>query len=177
MFRRMKGERGASLVEFALVLPVLLLLVFGIIDFGFAFNDYQSLRQGVRDGARQGVVTAFGSSMSCGLNGSAASATDNTKKLICTTKNRTGLGNGTRVALVVLHPTDDTAPATFAKGNRLLVCAQRPATSVSGFFSVILNGSGSTGKQFRSKVLMRIEKNTPTVTATTESGDFSWCTA
>ena len=49
-------ERGAAIVEFALVVPLFLLLVMGIIDFSNAYNDYNSVRQGVREGTRQIVV-------------------------------------------------------------------------------------------------------------------------
>jgi Flp pilus assembly protein TadG len=45
-------ERGSVAVEFALLLPVLLLLIFGIIDFGRAINDQITLTQAAREGAR-----------------------------------------------------------------------------------------------------------------------------
>lgn len=45
------------MVEFAIVLPVLLLLVLGIIQFGILFNHYQTLTDAVRAGARQGAVS------------------------------------------------------------------------------------------------------------------------
>jgi|CZKT01.1.fsa_nt_gi Flp pilus assembly protein TadG len=45
-------ERGAAAVEFALLLPVLLLLLFGIIDFGRALNAQITLTQAAREGAR-----------------------------------------------------------------------------------------------------------------------------
>jgi hypothetical protein len=51
-----RRERGAALVEFGIVFPLLFLLVSGIIDFGLAFSDLNSTRQGVREGARQAVV-------------------------------------------------------------------------------------------------------------------------
>ena len=44
------------MLEFALVVPVFLTIVMGALDFGMAFNDYNSVRQGVREGARQVVV-------------------------------------------------------------------------------------------------------------------------
>jgi Flp pilus assembly protein TadG len=45
-------DRGAAAVEFALLLPVLLLLIFGIIDFGRALNAQITLTQAAREGAR-----------------------------------------------------------------------------------------------------------------------------
>ncbi|HHV34344.1 MAG TPA: pilus assembly protein [Syntrophomonadaceae bacterium] len=44
------------MLEFALVLPILLLLVFGIIEFGIIFFDNLVITQAAREGARVGVV-------------------------------------------------------------------------------------------------------------------------
>ena len=49
---RLLGERGAAAVEFALVVPVLLLLLFGIIEFSKAFNNQATLSSAAREGAR-----------------------------------------------------------------------------------------------------------------------------
>jgi Flp pilus assembly protein TadG len=46
------GERGAAAVEMALLLPVLLLLVFGIVDFGRMLDTQIRLSQASREGAR-----------------------------------------------------------------------------------------------------------------------------
>jgi len=45
-------DRGATAVEMALVLPVLLMIVFGIIDFGRMFNAQVTLTEAAREGAR-----------------------------------------------------------------------------------------------------------------------------
>jgi len=54
--RRGRTERAQSLVEFALVLPILLILVFGIIDFGMGIRSYISLTNATREGARFAAV-------------------------------------------------------------------------------------------------------------------------
>jgi Flp pilus assembly protein TadG len=46
------ADRGAAAVEFALLLPLLLLIVFGLIDFGRAINAQITLTQAAREGAR-----------------------------------------------------------------------------------------------------------------------------
>ena len=50
--RRVRSERGAELIEFALTLPLLLLLVLGIIEFGFLFQEYEVVTNSAREGAR-----------------------------------------------------------------------------------------------------------------------------
>ena len=45
------------MVEFALVLPLLLALVFGIVQFAIAFNNYLTLTDAVRAGSREGAVS------------------------------------------------------------------------------------------------------------------------
>lgn len=49
-------SRGQSMVEFALVLPILALLMFAVVDFGRAFFMYLSAASGARDGARYGTI-------------------------------------------------------------------------------------------------------------------------
>jgi Flp pilus assembly protein TadG len=50
--RRLAGDRGAAAVEFALVVPVLLLLIFGVAEFGRAYNIQTTLSGAAREGAR-----------------------------------------------------------------------------------------------------------------------------
>src|ERR671930_1547274 len=50
-------ERGQTMVEFAIVLPVLCLLLFGAIQFGILFNSYVTLTDAVRAGARKAAVS------------------------------------------------------------------------------------------------------------------------
>jgi Flp pilus assembly protein TadG len=54
--RLAREERGQTLTEFALVLPLLALLLFGVIQFGITFNNYITLTDAVRVGARKGTV-------------------------------------------------------------------------------------------------------------------------
>lgn len=54
--RRTRDQRGAVAVEFALVTPLLLILVFGIIEFGFLLNRDTIVNNASRDGARVGSL-------------------------------------------------------------------------------------------------------------------------
>ena len=50
------SEQGQSLTEFALALPILALLLFAVIQFGIVFNNYVTLVDATRAGARRGAV-------------------------------------------------------------------------------------------------------------------------
>jgi Flp pilus assembly protein TadG len=49
-------EEGQALVEFALLLPIFLLLVMGVVEFGRAWNSYQVVTDAAREGARTAVL-------------------------------------------------------------------------------------------------------------------------
>ena len=53
----MKNERGQTMTEFAFVLPILLVLLFGIIQFGIIFNNYVALTDAARAASRKGAVS------------------------------------------------------------------------------------------------------------------------
>ncbi|MCE5264196.1 MAG: pilus assembly protein [Deltaproteobacteria bacterium] len=51
-----KNQKGASAVEFAIILPILIALFFGIVDFGLLIYDKQVITNASREGARAGIV-------------------------------------------------------------------------------------------------------------------------
>ena len=79
MRRRLKGERGVAMVEFALVLPLLMLVLVGIFEFGRVFNYWISTNHIANQGARFAVVdvnpsTTTGESLQTYLKNSALTA-------------------------------------------------------------------------------------------------------
>ncbi len=56
LLKRGPRDRGASLVEFALVAPMLILLLLGIIEFGFFLGEWNELKHGAHEGARLAAV-------------------------------------------------------------------------------------------------------------------------
>jgi len=52
------GEKGQSLAEFVMVLPIFLILVFAIMDFGMGFHAWLTVTNSAREGARLGAVRA-----------------------------------------------------------------------------------------------------------------------
>lgn len=159
---RRRGDRGAAAVEFALVVPILLMLVFGIIDYGIYFNNSLSARQGVREAARSGVVeTAAG--------GSCASESGFLAQLACTTKSRIGPVTGTAYVR--------TFYTTWAQGQTLTVCSMVQTTGLIRFVPYPNQGF------VRSRIDMAIETPTPVPAAPTTYQDAlpigqswsSWC--
>ncbi len=166
-------ERGAMLVEFALIAPVLFLILFGIIEFGLVLNNFNSLRQGVRDGAREAVVGDV-SSTPCGdlVGVTGAGATSPlTLSLLCDAKESIGIGDRNRVRVKVRFGTGG-----YADKQPMVLCAQYNPKSITGMFSPFIDN-----RQVKSKVQMRIEKVlTPGFAEAQEAppagGNWSWCT-
>jgi Flp pilus assembly protein TadG len=160
-WRRTGDERGAVLVEAALILPVLIVLILGIVDFGFAFNSDISLRQGTREAARQAAVNTtpqptsgswncpIASNISGSVNSGATGAYADIYDLMCYAKNRIGLdGASTRVSIywdpgatgppaVPPYSTNSSSSAI----NSVVICTQYPLNSITGIFSPMLNGT------------------------------------
>lgn len=55
-------ERGATIVEAALILLLLITIVFAVVDFARAYNIYQTMTNAAREGARYAVAPAPGTS-------------------------------------------------------------------------------------------------------------------
>lgn len=78
--RKMKNERGQTMTEFALVLPILIVLLLGIVQFGIAFNNYVTLTDAVRAGARLAAVSRSSSDPVGDCRARVLAAADNLKR-------------------------------------------------------------------------------------------------
>lgn len=117
------GERGASAVELALVLPVLVLLVGAIIDFGFLFSQQTALNTAARDAARSGVTRSFaGDTASCGTVAARARASSGGSA------GALGLGDA-RTVLTVVNVVSGAVPATTTELCRMSGSASSGATT------------------------------------------------
>jgi Flp pilus assembly protein TadG len=72
-----KNERGQTMVEFALVLPIFVVLLFGIVQFGIAFNNYITLTDAARAGARKAAVSRNASDPAGECKAAVMAAADN----------------------------------------------------------------------------------------------------
>lgn len=55
---RQRRERGATIVEFAIVFPLIIMLVMGVAEFSLAFKDWLTINHASREGARAGATAA-----------------------------------------------------------------------------------------------------------------------
>ncbi len=54
-----RSEQGATAIEFALLLPVLIMILVGTFEFGLAYNNYLAITHAAREGARMAAVGAY----------------------------------------------------------------------------------------------------------------------
>ena len=59
MFGRPRRERGQALVEYALVLPLLLLIILGIIEFAIVIWSYDTIANAAREGVRSAIIYPY----------------------------------------------------------------------------------------------------------------------
>jgi TadE-like protein len=157
--RRRGRDQGAAAVEMALIMPILFVLLMGIVNYGLWFNDSLSLRQGVRESARQAAVWNLP-----GCTGTTLAA------VACVA--RAQIGATGRSYVMVL------APYGWVKGQPVVVCGIVKSVNFTGFVPI------PNGGLIESKTSMSIESVTPTPDVTPYAdtplpigGDWSWCTA
>jgi hypothetical protein len=157
-------ERGATLVEFALVLPLLMLVVLGIVDLGMRLADGHALEDGIRDAAREVVVGNTGGDSGCVVVGSAVPNTE-TNEMICLVKNRVGLPESdVRVRIVI-------GAGGAVTGEPLLVCAQYPGDSFTG----LLPQFGSDSLSARTVLRLEVDSPVESYAETSHAGGWPQC--
>ena len=67
-------DRGTAAVEFALVMPLFLALVFGVIDFGYMINRDTMINNAAREGAREGALNPDLNQIKCTVRRALVSA-------------------------------------------------------------------------------------------------------
>ena len=167
------------LVEAVFVLPVLVILLFGMIDMGSVYNDYISLRQGTREGARQAAITGIlpplppsGTWASNGCPTTGIATTGDGYDIVCFTKSRIGLDQSkTRVSLYFTPQVSPAAP--YAVGQGVVICTQYKSGSITGVLSPILSNTVLT-----SQVEIRIEQDDLNLLAPVQETPFqAWATS
>jgi Flp pilus assembly pilin Flp len=121
--RALRNDRGQTAVEFALIAPVIIVLLLGIIQVGLAFHNYITLTDAARAGARQAVVDRF--------------TGENLTQLQQHVRDAAGDLNQGRLQVTV------NLPAPLSAGKSLTVTAQYPySINLLGF--VVASGNMSS---------------------------------
>src|SRR5450432_2104228 len=123
MRQRLAGDSGAAAVEFALVLTILVLILFGIVDYGLYFSNSIDAQSGVQTAARQAVVGNFDPTCTTPSDAQAGTSTQ-VGQLMCMVKNHTGAITGQSFVKVVFpaDPTNPANPTGWIQGQQLIVC-------------------------------------------------------
>jgi Flp pilus assembly protein TadG len=136
--RRTRGDRGVALVEFAIVMPLFFLLVFGIMEFGYAYFQQLDLRHGAREGARLAAVNY--------KTTATPSASDQTTEIVNELCDR--MDSGTSISVRIVQ---DGSAAT---GQEFTTTLTKPLQQLTGFLGFALDG-----KTISSTVDSRLEQN------------------
>lgn len=128
-------ERGAAAVEFGLILPLLVLLVFGIIEFGAAWSQNTDVRHGAREAGRLAAVNYD----PLVETGAAQTAT-----MVATACSRMGNDNGATVAMAFAAETETNI------GDVVVVTVEQPFNSITGFVPI--------SETLRSTIELRLER-------------------
>ena len=81
---KLRREEGAAAVEFALIVGVLAILVFGLLEYGLAFWQVQNLRAAAREGAREAAVGGSPDEIRAKMVGSAAGSLTGGENIVVT---------------------------------------------------------------------------------------------
>ena len=142
-----EGEKGQSLAEFVLVLPIFLLLVFAIIDFGMGFHAWLTVTNSAREGARLGSVRGPATG-SC--DNDPSTLADNIECRVIETAD----------SLDSSKMTVTTTGAQGSPGTSVVVLVEYDydlITPLDSFLGMISNNSIGPTLKFTSKADMRLE--------------------
>ena len=137
---RYASDKGSELIELAIVLPILLMIFAGIIDFGFMFQRYEALTNAAREGARMATLPGY-------------SDTDVVNRV------EAYLANS---GLTDAHPTPIVTPGTMTVGSctistRTVTVLYHSQFTNLGPIAALVGGSGWSSITLRARSTMRLE--------------------
>ncbi len=95
MMRPRRKERGQELVEYALILPIMMLILMSILDLGRAVYYYSAIHNSAREGARYGVINP-----------------EDPAGIEAVVRNKAVVLNPTELTVVIILPDEDTVQVT-----------------------------------------------------------------
>ena len=123
--RFLRDERGQAMTEFALVLPLLMVVLFAIVQFGIVFNHYLDVTDAVRAGARKAAVSR------------------QTSNPVAVTKQAVIASAGD----ITINPNDIQVTSTWQPGTDVTVTATYPSALNLGIIEIPLPNLTSTTKE------------------------------
>lgn len=151
--RRARGERGVALIEFAIIVPLLFFLIFGIIDFSWAFFQQLDVRHGARESARL-VAVNFKTTAT-------PSAADQLTEIITEACARMDSGDNVSVRF---HRS-----STAVVGQPVEVDVKKPVDTLTGFVDAFIPSDTS------SHVKIRLEQDATWANMGNTDADFRSC--
>jgi Flp pilus assembly protein TadG len=114
-----RNQRGQAMTEFALVMPLLLLLLLSIIQFGIVFNQYITLTDAVRAGARKGTVARRLKSPETAVDTQVRNAATDLKSSDLQVTVTSSWAQGSDVTVTATYPYDIKLLGLVVKSGRL----------------------------------------------------------
>lgn len=176
-----RADRGASAVEFALIAPVLLAVLFGIVDYGLYFADTLSVQQGLSSAARTATLAPADVSgpkwgtATCALQVSGPPQSALLQPLACSVLDTVQPVGGQLFVRAELVDADGQATETWQTGSRLRLCAISEHPPVLPFVPL------PEGGRIRAHVDMPVQAApvplvmTPVSSAPPAGTDWDWC--
>ncbi len=161
VLRRRTAETGAAAVEFALIMPLLALMLFGIVDYGLYFNNSLSSRTGIREAVRQGVVQTAPA-------GSCAAPGNFVGQVACSARSDIS---------AIGHTWVKAFYSSWATGQSLTVCSLVRTDGLIGFVPMPNRGYVRARTSMAIEVAQPVPAGPTLYADTLPAGqDWSWCT-
>lgn len=114
----MRSEKGQSMVETALILPLILILLFGIVDFGRIFHAYLTLDHAGREAARLASIQKSDDDITAKINSSTVGLDPN-RLTITISPNETARTSGADAAVTLVYNIDFITPLVASLASPL----------------------------------------------------------
>lgn len=140
-----RGERGSELIELAIALPILLLVIAGIMDFGFLFEKYEVVTNAAREGARMAV-----------LNNSAGYSTTDVQNRVSAYLDSSGL-TGSSATTDVSYTTQTLPSGLTVQVATVTVTYPSSFLFIPNFAGMFGGGGGPSSVNLQAVSVMRVE--------------------
>ena len=154
MKMRLKNQKGTSVVEFAIVLPLLVLLLFGIIEFSLLLFNKQVITNASREGARAGIVAQVPRVSDPAIR---KVVSDYAKAHLVTFGSDTLVEDADHIPIVREDVNTDNPPNSFGDDLKVTVNYQYDFLVFPGIIVGLFSGNMGQTLPLRAVTVMRLE--------------------